>query len=600
MIALSPHCLLALAAALCLSLPAGGATPLWLERSDRNSAMVFETLGAFQPEYMSYLGVERFDGAVLDLEPTQVERFDAAARRVLRRLAERKKAESDPKVLEDLDILLDAVRKMRHTRNLEYRLLLPYFDLPKQVFEGIQVLLDERNPESRRASALQRLRGYAGMAAGSKPAAELARARSSERFKVAGLVWPYAAEVQQHLGNCERYIRGIEQLFQASKLEDWQSAQLQLAGQLRAYCDWVRSAILPRARADHVLPRELYADRLKNVGVDLSPEQAISLGMAAFADVRDEMSRLAARIALERKLAVQDYRRVLRELKRDQAPPDRILALYRERLKQIEEIVVRERIVTLPQRAASIRLASEAESAATPAAYMNAPRLIGNQGEVGEFVLPLTNPNAQSSDPADDFTAQAAAWTMTAHEARPGHELQFAVMVERGVSVARAAFAFNSTNAEGWALYAESLMIPYFPADGQLFGLQLRLLRAARAFLDPMVNLGRMTPAEAKAFLMREVALSEPMAQQEADRYSFVSPGQAVSYFYGYTRMQQLRLKAEIALGTGFEQRGFHDLVLAQGLLPPDLLERAVMAELDPPHRGTSRTPAAQGGSDSR
>jgi hypothetical protein len=600
MIALSPHCLVALAAALCLSLPAGAATPLWLERSDRNSAMVFETLGAFQPEYMSTLGVERFDGAVVDLEPAPVQRFDAAARRVLRRLAERRKAETEPKVLEDLDILIDAVRKMRHTRNLEHRLLVPYFDLPKQVFEGIQVLLDARNAESRRRSALRRLRAYAGMAAGSKPVAELARARSSERFKVAGLIWPYAAEVRQHLGNCERYIRGVEQLFQASKLQDWEPAHERLASQLRAHCAWVRGAILPRARVDHVLPRELYADRLRNAGVDIAPEQAIALGMAAFADVRDEMSRLAARIALERKLASQDYRQVLRELKRDQVPPDRILALYRERLKQIEEIVVRERIVTLPQRAASIRLASEAESAATPAAYMNAPRLIGNQGEVGEFVLPLTNPNAQSSDPADDFTAQAAAWTMTAHEARPGHELQFAVMVERGVSVARAAFAFNSTNAEGWALYAESLMIPYFPADGQMFGLQLRLLRAARAFLDPMVNLGRMTPAEAKAFLMREVALSEPMAQQEADRYSFDSPGQAVAYFYGYTRMQQLRLKAELALGTSFEPRRFHDLVLAQGLLPPDLLERAVMAELAPPHRGTSRTPAAQGGSDSR
>lgn len=578
MIALSPHRLVALAAALCLSLSAGAAPPLWLERSDRNSAMVFETLGAFQPEYMSYLGVERFDGAVLDLEPAPVERFDAAARRVLRRLVERRKAETEPKVLEDLDILIDAVRKMRHTRNLEYRLLLPYFDLPKQVFEGIQVLLDGRNPESRRRGALQRLRAYAGMA-GRKPVAALTRERSSERFKAPGLAWPYVREVQQHLGNCERYIRGVEELFQASKLEDWQPAHQQLAGQLRTYCAWVRAEILPRARKDHVLPRELYADRLKNVGVDLSPEQAVSLGMAAFADVRAEMSRLAARIALERKLASQDYRHVLRELKRDQVPPDRILALYRERLKQIEEIVVRERIVTLPQRAASIRLASEAESAATPAAYMNPPRLIGNQGEVGEFVLPLTNPNAQSSEPADDFTAQAAAWTMTAHEARPGHELQFAAMVERGVSIARAAFAFNSTNAEGWALYAESLMIPYFPADGQLFGLQLRLWRAARAFLDPMVNLGRMTPAEAKAFLMRELTLSEPMAQQEADRYSFGSPGQAVSYFYGYTRMQQLRLKAEIAAGPGFEQRRFHDLVLAQGLLPPDLLERAVMAE---------------------
>jgi uncharacterized protein (DUF885 family) len=250
-------------------------------------------------------------------------------------------------------------------------------------------------------------------------------------------------------------------------------------------------------------------------------------------------------------------------------------------LKDIEEIVVRERIISLPRRAASIRLASEAESAAIAAPFMNPPRLVGNRGEVGEFVLPLQNPNAKSSDPVDDFTAEAAAWTLTAHEARPGHELQFAAMVEGGVSLARAAFAFNSTNVEGWGLYAESLMIPWFPPEGQLFSLQLRLLRAARAFLDPMVNLGRMTPDEAKAFLMREVALSEPFAQQEADRYAFRSPGQAVSYFYGYTRLRELRLKAEIALGPRFEPRKFHDFVIGQGLLPPKLLERALMQEIE-------------------
>ena len=142
-----------------------------------------------------------------------------------------------------------------------------------------------------------------------------------------------------------------------------------------------------------------------------------------------------------------------------------------------------------------------------------------------------------------------------------------------------------SANAEGWGLYAEAIMLPYFPPDGQLFGLQLRLLRAARAFLDPLVNLGRMSPAEAKAFLMREVGASEPMAQQEADRYAFLWPGQAVAYLYGYTRMQQLRMKAELAAGAAFDQRSFHDLVLAQGLLPPDLLERAVMAELAPARR---------------
>ena len=43
--------------------------------------------------------------------------------------------------------------------------------------------------------------------------------------------------------------------------------------------------------------------------------------------------------------------------------------------------------------------------------------------------------------------------TLTAHEARPGHEMQFAKIIEAGVSVARALFAFNSTNVEGWGLY---------------------------------------------------------------------------------------------------------------------------------------------------
>jgi len=592
--------LVALAGTLCAPLAGAAEDRSWVERSDRISAIVFESLGPFQPEHASALGLERFDTAALDLKPGRTARYEAAARRVLQRLAALRKAEQDPRVRQDLDLLIDAVERQRRTQALEHRLLFPYFDLPKHVFEGLQMLLDARNGEPRHRNALQRMRVYAGLERGVAPFTELARARASERFAIARLVWPYEAEVRQHLGNCERYIGGIAELFRASEVRDWQSAHERLAAQLRAHCEWVRDVVLPRARKDHTLPRELYADRLKSFGVDITPERAISLGMLAFAEVREEISRLAAQIARERKLDSGDYRQVLRELKRRQVPPERIPALYRERLKQIEDIIVREQIITLPQRGASIRLASEAESAAIPAPYMNPPRLLGNQGELGEFVLPLRNPNAKSSAPADDFTAEAAAWTMTAHEARPGHELQFAAMVERGVSIARAAFAFNSTNAEGWGLYAESLMLPYFPSDGQLFALQLRLLRAARAFLDPMVNLGTMTPAGAKDFLMSEVVLSEPMAQQEADRYAFYGPGQAISYLYGYARLRELRLKAEIALGPRFDQRQFHDLVIAQGLLPPGLLERAVLEELTRRYPGTAKSPASRDSGDSR
>jgi uncharacterized protein (DUF885 family) len=179
----------------------------------------------------------------------------------------------------------------------------------------------------------------------------------------------------------------------------------------------------------------------------------------------------------------------------------------------------------------------------------------------------------------DDFNYDAIAWTLTAHEARPGHELQFASMLEHGVSTARVVFALNSANVEGWALYAEAELKQYLPPEGQLGALQMRMMREARAFLDPMLNLGLIEPDAAKRFLMEEVMLSEPMAKQEVDRYTFQAPGQATSYFYGYSRLNALRTRLELALAGRFDRHRYHDFIVAQGPLPFDLLEQAVEEE---------------------
>lgn len=552
----------------------------WIARSDRHAAELIDLIGAFSPEYASMLGAERFDAAVLDLRPRHVARFDAAAAKRLADLQRRRDAENDPRVQQDLDILLAALRQERSRGALEHRLLVPYRDLPKLIFQGLQVLLDERNSAARRQRAVERLRNYAGVAPGSRPLAELARERTQERATAKGLTWPYRGEVEQGIGNCDRHIAGIAELFAALGDADWRPAHVRLAGQLRDYCAWLRRTVLPRSRSTAPAPRELYEARLKDHGVAIDAEQAIALGSFGFAEIRDELARLAANFARERGLPSADYRDVLRHLKRDALPRDEVMARYRERLEAIERIVRRERLVTLPARPARMRLASDAEAAATPAPYFSPPRLIGNRGEVGEFVLPLARPGSAGGQPIDDYGADAMTWTWIAHEVRPGHDLQFSTMVERGVSLARAVFAFNSTNVEGWALYAESLLLPHLPPEGQLFSLQWRLVRAARAFLDPMVSLGRMTPEAARAFLVREAAVSETFAQNEADRYVFDLPGQNVSYFYGYSRLRALRLKAELRLGARFDAQRFHDLVLAQGLLPPDLLERAVLEQL--------------------
>jgi uncharacterized protein (DUF885 family) len=137
-------------------------------------------------------------------------------------------------------------------------------------------------------------------------------------------------------------------------------------------------------------------------------------------------------------------------------------------------------------------------------------------------------------------------------------------------------------NVEGWALYAEAEMVPYEPVDGQFIALQLRLLRAARAILDPKLNLGLTDRASADRVLEDEVGVSAAMAKQELDRYMFNAPGQAGSYFYGYSRLLQTRMDAELALGAKFDRLAFNNFVIGQGMLPPDLLAAAVREQFVP------------------
>jgi uncharacterized protein (DUF885 family) len=376
-------------------------------------------------------------------------------------------------------------------------------------------------------------------------------------------------------------MNGIGQLFQKYKIEGYEKPYEELKRHMAQYDQFVRTEVLPKARTDFRLPPEEYAFALEQVGVDIPPEKLAAMAHAAFDDLQGQMKKLAPQVAQQHGWKLTDYRDVIRELKKDQLVGEAILPHYQARLKEMEEIVRTNHLVTLPARPARIRLASPAESASVPAPNMRPPRLIGNTGEQGEFVLPLNIPAPPGSKEAaqkfDDFTYAADSWTLVAHELRPGHELQFAAMVEHGVSIPRALFAFNSTNVEGWGLYAEVISMPYMPADGQLIALQSRLMRAARAFLDPELQAGTINPEMARKFLRGEVVLSEAMANSEVQRYTFLAPGQATSYFYGYTRMMQLREEVEKAQGKKFDQQKFHDFVLSQGLLPPDLLRKAVM-----------------------
>jgi hypothetical protein len=574
-----PIAALAGALAALVSLPAAAQEQAWVARSNDFTQQVIEMQAAFQPEGASQSGLEQYDGLAIDLGPGIDERFVAAEEKQLTALRTALATEGDANVKQDLEILIGSLERDIEGVQLGRRLTIDWYDVPQLVFGNMNSLLDDQVAPARRAKAVELLQRYTGLYPGTTPLTQLARDRHGESLGP-GKVGPYRGDVEDSLAKVDTYVAGIRELFARYQVQGGDDALAAMERQFADYAAWERAEILPLARADFRQPPEIYAFRLRQYGIDLPPEELVARARRGFYETRAQMAALAPQVAAKFGFAATDYPGVLAELKKRTIPNDQMEAHYAEVLGQIQQIAARERIATLPDYPVLMRLGTDAENAASPAPHMNPPRLIGNTGERGTFVL-TTGVYPGATILANDFNFDAAAWTLSVHEGRPGHELQFAQMVANGVSQARALYAFNSVNVEGWALYAEAEMLPYEPVEGQLIALQHRLLRQSRAMLDPMLNLGLTDVATARRIL-EEDGFSPAMVKQEIDRYTFRAPGQAGSYFYGYSQLADLRVATELALGAKFDRLAFNDFIVGQGLLPVSLLGKAVREEFVP------------------
>jgi len=165
------------------------------------------------------------------------------------------------------------------------------------------------------------------------------------------------------------------------------------------------------------------------------------------------------------------------------------------------------------------------------------------------------------------------------HEGLPGHHMQIAIAQElTTVPTFRTQASFNAYS-EGWGLYSEWLatqMPGTYQDPYSRFGrLGSEIWRAIRLVLDTGLHAKGWSEQQAVDYFMANCAITEAQARSEVRRY-MVLPGQATSYKIGMLKIQELRRKAEAALGTRFDIRAFHDTVLGGGALPLTVLETRV------------------------
>jgi len=310
----------------------------------------------------------------------------------------------------------------------------------------------------------------------------------------------------------------------------------------------------------------MYAYNVKwHVTTNDTPQQIHDIGLAEVKRIRAAMDTVAASTGF--KGSPDDFKRYLRTnpkfFFRDAAS---LLTAYRDITKRAEPELAH-LFGRLPQTPYGVVPVPDAVAPSQTTAYYEPGSFAA-----GRAANMFANTYKLDSRPSWEMMA------LTLHEAVPGHHIQVALAQElQGLPEFRKNSSYTAF-VEGWALYSESLgdeMGLYADPYAKFGQLTYDAWRAVRLVVDTGLHSMGWTRDQAIDYFRANTAKTDQDIVVEVDRY-IVWPGQALGYKMGQLKIRELRTTAEQQLGARFNVRGFHDVVLGQGAVPLDVLERQV------------------------
>jgi uncharacterized protein (DUF885 family) len=337
----------------------------------------------------------------------------------------------------------------------------------------------------------------------------------------------------------------------------------------QAILQFLKQEYLPAAResiATTDLPNgeAFYAHRIYYfTSLHLTAKQVHQTGLDEVKRIRAEMEAVIKKTGW--KGTMPDFLKFLRtDLRFYVTTPEALLEKTAFVLKRMDGELPR-LFKTLPRMPYGIRAVPDYAAEGETSAYYS-PGL-GDGTRAGVYYV---NTYDLASRPLYEIEA------LSLHEAVPGHHLQLALQAELAdLPMFRRYTGYNSY-VEGWALYSErlGLEVGFYTDPYSNFGrLSYEMWRACRLVVDTGMHALGWTRQQAIDHLVENTSSTLLNIINEIDRY-IAWPGQALAYKIGELKIRELRKKAEESLGSKFNLREFHDVVLLSGAVPLEMLER--------------------------
>jgi uncharacterized protein (DUF885 family) len=350
--------------------------------------------------------------------------------------------------------------------------------------------------------------------------------------------------------------------------------------ELQHYQDFLKNDLLPISNGDFRIGTENYRKKLQyEQMVDIPLDRLLQIGYDDLHKNQAELKRVAAQIDPSK-----TPEQVLEQLGQDHPQPDQLLQSFRDTFNGLVEFIQQRHIITLPSQVRPIVEETPPFSRALSTASMDTPGPYEDKATEAYFNVTLPEaswPPQKAKQWMESFNRSFIV-SVADHEAYPGHYTQF-LWVKQAPSKVRKLIGCGS-NSEGWAHYAEQMMLDEGYGNGdlklRLGQLQGALLRDARYIVGIQLHTGKMTLDEATEFFVKEGHQTPAVAEREAKRGT--SDPTYLVYTLGKLEILKLRADYKQKMGEKFNLEQFHDEFIKQGYPPIKIIREKMLGNDSP------------------